>query len=56
MKLKIGTEGQRVGLFLGVDMRPFTHRSQKIALSAAASAAASATAFAELTFGCNSFL
>ena len=31
MKLKIGTEGQRVGLFLGVDMRPFTHRSQKIA-------------------------
>jgi hypothetical protein len=31
MKLKVGTEGQRVGLFLGVDMRPFTHRSQKIA-------------------------
>ena len=31
MKLKVGTEGQRVGLFLGVDMRSFTHRSQKIA-------------------------
>ena len=31
MKLKVGTEGQRVGLFLEVDMRPFTHRSQKIA-------------------------
>ena len=34
MKLKVGTEGQRVGLFLGVDMRPFTHRSQKIAAAA----------------------